>query len=137
MSPKAIWFTTIGISTLTLVASIPLGQAAAKLWKPEVAHAAKVTMHLVKSKSLNPAMLTRRSRSAPLGQSVYLPKATAENPAAAGHSQQISLEYLNLTQPASSNKASAYPDQFSHELVNYQIAAQEFQPLRDSSKMAN
>jgi len=63
MTSKAIWLTTIGLSSLTLVAAVPLGQVASQLWKPEVAHAAKVTVRLVQTNSFNPLGLTRRSRS--------------------------------------------------------------------------
>lgn len=59
---KAIWFTAIGVSSFTLLAAIPLSYAASQLWKPEVAHAAKVTAHLFKTKSLNPITLARQSR---------------------------------------------------------------------------
>lgn len=64
---KAIWFVAIGISSLTLLASMPpsqtvLHQTVAQLWKPEVAHAAKVTAHLFRSKSLNPIKLARQNR---------------------------------------------------------------------------
>lgn len=59
---KAIWFTAIGVSSVTLLTTISLSQAASHLWKPEVAHAAKVTAHLFKTPSLNPITLARRSR---------------------------------------------------------------------------
>jgi hypothetical protein len=59
---KAILFTALGVSSLTLLAAIPLSQAASQLWKPEVAHAAKVTAHLFKTKSFNPITLARQNR---------------------------------------------------------------------------
>lgn len=59
---KAIWLTAIGVSSVTFLTTISLSQAASHLWKPEVAHAAKVTAHLFKTPSLNPIALARRSR---------------------------------------------------------------------------
>lgn len=59
---KAIWYTALGVSSFTLLAAILLGQVASQLWKPEVAHAAKVTAHLFKTRSLNPISLTRQNR---------------------------------------------------------------------------
>lgn len=137
MSPKAIWFTTIGISSLTLIAAVPLSQAAAKLWKPEVAHAAKVTIHLVKNKSLSPIVLSRRSQVTPLVQSVQLRQASAETPGFSGLNQQFSLSYPALVQSTAFSESLAGKHRFHQKAANYQIAAQEYQQLLDSSKMTD
>uniref|UniRef100_A0A832M5I6 Uncharacterized protein n=1 Tax=Oscillatoriales cyanobacterium SpSt-402 TaxID=2282168 RepID=A0A832M5I6_9CYAN len=63
MRLKAIWLTTVSLSTLTLLAAVSLGESVIQLWTPEVAQAAKVTAHLIKRKSINPVLLTRRDYS--------------------------------------------------------------------------
>lgn len=60
MRLKAFWLTAVSLSTLTLVAAVPLGESALQLWNPDIAHAAKVTANLFKRKSLHPSLLTRR-----------------------------------------------------------------------------
>jgi hypothetical protein len=100
MRLKALWLTTIGLSSLTLVVAMPLVQTASQFWKPEVAHAAKVTVQLFRHKSLNPLALARHTRSvnAPL-PSVSLPQAPAK----------VLISYtlnqpLTLSHPAVSSK---------------------------------
>lgn len=63
MKLKAVWLTTLSLSTLVLVAAVPLNKAASQLWNPDVAHAAKVTANLLKGKQLNPLLKGRRTRS--------------------------------------------------------------------------
>lgn len=62
MKLKAVWLTTLGLSTLVIVAAVPLNKAASQLWNPDVAHAAKVTANLWKGKQLRPLLTGRRSR---------------------------------------------------------------------------
>ena len=79
MKPKAIWLTTIGVSSVVLMAAAPVGQTMSQVWKPEVAHAMKVTARLIKSKTLTPTVLARRSQAtAPSSQSVNAPRANAD-----------------------------------------------------------
>ncbi|MDX2231524.1 MAG: hypothetical protein NW220_17945 [Leptolyngbyaceae cyanobacterium bins.349] len=67
------------MSCLTLIGAVPLGQAASQFWKPEVAHAAKVTVQLFQNKSLNPLRLARRNQAARVTQPTSgLPKAQSE-----------------------------------------------------------
>ena len=66
MKPKAIWLTTIGFSSVVLMAAAPVGQTMSQVWKPEVAHAMKVTARLIKSKTLTPTVLSRRSQITPM-----------------------------------------------------------------------
>lgn len=107
MRPKAIWFTTIGVFSVALVAAVPFSQAASKLWKPEVAHAAKVTAHLVKSKSINPISLARRTRSITLVQPTRSPNANSDVLMRPTSSQRLSLDYPAPTQPVSHTELSS------------------------------
>ena len=78
MKPKAIWLTTIGVSSVVLMAAAPVGQTMSQVWKPEVAHAMKVTARLIKSKTLTPTVLARRAQITPApGQSATAPRANA------------------------------------------------------------
>jgi hypothetical protein len=100
MRPKAIWFTTLSISTLALVAAVSLSRTAANLWNPEVAQAAKVTAHLVKSKSLNPIALARRNRAASSLVQPNLPQANSEQLIRYAAAQPLSLDYPPLSAKA-------------------------------------
>ncbi|MDX2243425.1 MAG: hypothetical protein NW224_22315 [Leptolyngbyaceae cyanobacterium bins.302] len=121
MRPKAIWFTSIGVISVALVATVPLSQAASKLWKPEVAHAAKVTAHLVKSKSINPISLARRNRNtSSVVQPTQLPTANSEVLIRSTSTQPSSLDYPATTQPV------------SHTVSNTELSSD-----LDSSKMTD
>lgn len=100
MRPKAIWLTTLSISTLALVAAVPLSRTAASLWNPEVAQAAKVTAHLVKSKSLNPIALARRNRATSSLVQPNLPQANSEQLIRYAAAQPLSLDYPPLSAKA-------------------------------------
>lgn len=79
MKPKAIWLTTIGFSSVVLVAAAPVGQTMSQVWKPEVAHAMKVTARLIRSKTLTPTVLARRSQiTPPPAQAGSDPRANAD-----------------------------------------------------------
>ena len=118
MRSKTVWFTAIGLSSLTLLASVSLSQAAIQFWKPEVAHAAKVTVRLVKHGSFNPLALTRRNRSsnAP-AQSERLSRPSAKV-LATSLTQSELLDF------------STHKNQAIH-------TPKEFQPFANSSKMAH
>jgi hypothetical protein len=64
MKLKTRWLVTVGLTTLVLVAASSLSRASQQIWKPEVAHAARVTASLLKSHSIRPIFLHRGSPSA-------------------------------------------------------------------------
>jgi len=115
---KAVWFAAISVSSFTLLASIPVGHTVSQLWKPEVAHAAKVTAHLFKSKSLNPIRLARQSR---FSQTPNLP-----------------VNYtIAKTGVLSRTTASDGVSTVESHLDNSRLALQEFKPSLSSSKMTD
>ncbi|MBF2027310.1 MAG: hypothetical protein IGS48_11150 [Oscillatoriales cyanobacterium C42_A2020_001] len=82
------------MSTLTLVAAIPLSESAVQLWNPEIAHAAKVTANLFKRKSLHPSLLTRREKSyVRSGQPFTINAAKSEELINYTLTQRLSLDY--------------------------------------------
>ncbi len=94
MRLKAVWLTTVSLSTLTLLAVISLGESAMQLWTPEVAQAAKVTANLFKRKSLHPVLLSRRDYSqSPLKQPLALNAVYSEDLLSYTLTQRLSLDY--------------------------------------------
>lgn len=61
MKLKTRWLATVGLTTLVLVAASSLSRASQQIWKPEVAHAAKVTVSLLKGHAIRPIFLHRGS----------------------------------------------------------------------------
>jgi hypothetical protein len=64
MKLKTRWLATVGLTTLVLVAASSLSRASQQMWKPEVAHAARVTASLLKGHSIRPIFLHRGSPAA-------------------------------------------------------------------------
>ncbi|NJP08698.1 MAG: hypothetical protein HC866_03810 [Leptolyngbyaceae cyanobacterium RU_5_1] len=71
MKLKAVWLTAAGFTTLGLIAAGSLRGVSQQMWNPQVARAAKVTVNLLKGRSMNPILLARSTRpSAKIAQPI-------------------------------------------------------------------